>query len=679
MGFAPTPGVVARLRLGAGPGVRVDAAVAEGDVLAPGDPMLIAQMLACGPTRDEALARLRRALDESTVVIDGGSTNKGFLLDVLTRPEVREARVDNAFVDRIAAQGELAIERDADLALLVAAIDAYETERAVDQARFFASAWRGRPRTVAEVGRVVELRHRGHRYRLQVTRPGPSTYAIELDEANALVDLEPLGPFERRLHLGSRSARIVSAVHGEGHLVEVDGTPHRFRRDDRGIVRSSTPGVVVALPAAAGDDVAAGEPVAVIESMKMETAIPAPFTGRVRCLLAGPNEQVDIGAALLQLDPTDPDPDAGHPAARLVVPATGGRDHDDARARCDAKLALLRGLVLGYDVEAVAARASIAELAPAWRAVGSDPDLVAAEHAALIAFADLRALFRVVRDEAEDDLQVRAPQEHLHAYLRSLDVEGEGLPAPFLTALRRALGHYGVAELDRTPALEEALYWIYQSQQRVAAQIPVVVDILERWLAQGPQGEAIDDARRKILDALVAATQRRHPVVADLAREVRYGIVDEPRLRAARDAMYEAMEGHLVALAAGSEARGAHMAALVDCPQPLAPLLLRSVVVDVPATRPVVLEAMFRRYYRRRDPRDVRAFTVDGRDMVAAAVTSAGGGAQYVLTTAAPPVELAAAARALVVAADALPAGDAGDVRVVHVGGRRRRRCRRRP
>ena len=116
-------------------------------------------------------------------------------------------------------------------------------------------------------------------------------------------------------------------------------------------------------------------------------------------------------------------------------------------------------------------------------------------------------LFRPARDEADADVQVRAPQEHLHAYLRSLDVEGEGLPASFLAAVRRALDHYGVAHLDRTPALEEALYWIHQSQQRVSAQIPVVVDILERWLEQGPQGDLIDDARRATLGPL----GRGHP------------------------------------------------------------------------------------------------------------------------------------------------------------------------
>ena len=66
----------------------------------------------------------------------------------------------------------------------------------------------------------------------------------------------------------------------------------------------------------------------------METAVPAPFTGRVRCLLAGPNEQVDTGTALVQLDPTGPDPDAEHPAARLTVPASDGTPTTaDARER----------------------------------------------------------------------------------------------------------------------------------------------------------------------------------------------------------------------------------------------------------------------------------------------------------------------------------------------------------
>ena len=50
---------------------------------------MIAKMIAWGRDRDEALARLRRALAETMVVVDGGTTNQGFLLALLDRPEVR--------------------------------------------------------------------------------------------------------------------------------------------------------------------------------------------------------------------------------------------------------------------------------------------------------------------------------------------------------------------------------------------------------------------------------------------------------------------------------------------------------------------------------------------------------------------------------------------------------------
>ena len=418
--------------------------------------------------------------------------------------------------------------------------------------------------------------------------------------------------------------------------------------------------MVVAMPVAAGEEVVAGDPVAVIESMKMESAVPAPFSGRVRCLLAYPNVQVDTGAPLVQLDPTGPDPDAEHQAARLVATGIVSLDEVDALTRCRRGLALLRGLMLGYDIEAADALRTETDVAADWRELDPDPALTAGEQGVLEAFADLRVLFRPAREEADADVQVRASQEHLHAYLRSLDVEGEGLPASFLAAVRRALDHYGVHTLDRTPALEEALYWIHQSQQRVSDQIPVVVGILQRWLEQGPQGDLIDDVRRGTLDRVVAATQRRYPVVADLAREVRYGIVDEPRLRAIRDAIYAEMDGHLAALVAnpGGPERDPHMAELVACTQPLAPLLLRRLAVDPPAARPIAIETMTRRYYRRRDPRDVCSVTIEGRDLVVADMHGADGGPMHVVTTAAPPGELAAAARTLAAAGMRLAAGE---------------------
>ena len=53
---------------------------------------MIAKIIAYGRTRDEALARLRRAMTSTTVVIEGGACNKSFVLDLLAQPEVTRAR-----------------------------------------------------------------------------------------------------------------------------------------------------------------------------------------------------------------------------------------------------------------------------------------------------------------------------------------------------------------------------------------------------------------------------------------------------------------------------------------------------------------------------------------------------------------------------------------------------------
>ena len=87
-GFAPAPGTVRLLKFPLGSGIRVDTGIAQGDVIPPDYDSMVAKVIAWGRDRNEALARLRTALRETTVVIDGGTTNKSFLLDLLSRDEV---------------------------------------------------------------------------------------------------------------------------------------------------------------------------------------------------------------------------------------------------------------------------------------------------------------------------------------------------------------------------------------------------------------------------------------------------------------------------------------------------------------------------------------------------------------------------------------------------------------
>src|SRR3954470_8975084 len=86
--FAPSPGRIELLELPTGPGIRVDTGVSEGDTIPADFDSMLAKVIATAPTAEQALARLRRAVSETAVVIEGGATNKSFILGLLDQPEV---------------------------------------------------------------------------------------------------------------------------------------------------------------------------------------------------------------------------------------------------------------------------------------------------------------------------------------------------------------------------------------------------------------------------------------------------------------------------------------------------------------------------------------------------------------------------------------------------------------
>ena len=284
------------------------------------------------------------------------------------------------------------------------------------------------------------------------------------------VDVERLSDHERRLAVDGRGHRTVISEQGTHLLVEVDGVPHRVSHDEAGIVRSHAPGVVVSIPVAEGDEVGAGDVVAVLESMKMESSLTAPRAGRVRRVLVGPNTQVAARAPLVQIDELE----AGQAqdGSERVEFQAGAAEPADTPQHCEENLRRLEWLVLGYDVTDADVKRIIADLHGACSDLSCSPALIPGEHRLLRLFADLRALTRPRHEEDPEGELLRSPQEYLHAFLRSLDAESEGLPERFVALLERALAHYGVTGLDRTPALEEACYRIALSQQRVGRSAP---------------------------------------------------------------------------------------------------------------------------------------------------------------------------------------------------------------
>ena len=621
LGFVPAPGRLVHLRLPTGPGLRIDTGVIEGDRIPAVFDSMIGKLIAWGRDRDEALARLRRALADTVTVVDGGTTNQGFLLDLLDRPEVRTGAVDTGWLDRLYVSGGTVPVRYGDLALLQAAIELADQDAADDRARFYALARRGRPQASDVLSRTYELRHRGQSYRLAVSQIAPDRYRVTIDGQSVELSARRVGAHERRLELPGRTHRTLTSMQGEDLVVEVDGVPHRVSRDDGGIVRSPSPALVVSLPVSPGDIVDPGDVVAVVEAMKMESSLTAPFRGRVKRVLAGENVHVAAHTPLVALEAIEHREEAA-PGERVLL-ASLTAPVGAAPDPCQENLRRMEWLLLGYDIGTAEVERMVADLhGQCADLLACDPALIPGEDRLLGMFADLRALSRPHRVEQEPGSElVPSPQEHLHAWLRSLDTQAEGLPARFTAALRRALEHYGIDSLERTPALEEACYRLFLSQKRAETARTAVVAILDRRLEDADQLVGnVGGKFREVLDRLAIALQGRDPIVADLAREVRFRYVDEPVIAEARERVYADVERRVAALMSDPDRPDAEelIREIVESPRPLAPRLTVAMASASPAARRLLVEAEARRYYRVRSLEEFEHLRLDGHDVMIA-------------------------------------------------------------
>jgi acetyl/propionyl-CoA carboxylase alpha subunit/acetyl-CoA carboxylase carboxyltransferase component len=629
-GFIPTPGAIEHLVLPSGPGIRMDAGVAAGDTIPFRYDSTIATVTGWGMDRTEGRGRLYRALRRTAAVIDDGATNKAFLLDLLTRPAVCAGEADTGWLESVLAESYRPPRR-LDVALLAAAVEAHDAHVQRQRDRLFSSAERGRPEVTDETWHQVDLRAAGQPYRLQVARTRPARYRVLLvgSGGEVDVDVERAGRFERRLNVDGQRFSVLAVAQGPNYLIEVDGAVHRISGGEVGLVRAPAPAMVVAVAVRAGDEVAEGDVLVVVESMKLETVLRAPLAGRVGEVLVPVNTQVEAGTKLVRIEfePTGSAREGRTEETRADLSALRGvsggaaAGTDPVATAADA-LHALRALVLGFDIDERAARPLLTELAAARGQLPDDhPGVLGGEIAVLRIFADLAALTRNRRmpertaDDGEAAVDVesaRNPQEYLYAYLRTRDLDDEALPESFRIKLRRVLAHYGIndpQQAEPTPELGAALYRMFLAHRR-ANRLATVIHELLRWrlghldkLAEhGPEDY------RAVLDHLVTATQLRHPGVGEVARQVRYRCFDAPVIAQERIRVQRQVRAELDNFAEDPTTRAAQVEAMVFSGEP---------ILGVFAERhdPAMLEVMTRRFYHTRTLRNVRADLLNDRPM----------------------------------------------------------------
>jgi propionyl-CoA carboxylase alpha chain len=310
-GFLPVTGVLHRFAIPAAPGVRVEAGVADGSVVSPHYDAMLAKVIAHGRTRADAARRLARALEGAE--IHGVATNRDLLVAILREPDFLAGHTDTGYLTRHDPAALLASRTDGATALH--ALAAALARQAVNRAKApvlggLPSGWRNvwsvpQRVTYTAAGETYAVAYRvsGQAVRASVNDAAPGETIFVRAATGDQVDLEVDGT--RRVYRVHRVGDVtyVDASNGSSALAEA---PRFGDTDDAGPAGSllaPMPGVVRRVLAEVGTAVTAGQPLLVLEAMKMEQTVAAPADGVVAELHAKAGEQVSGGQILAVLGP----------------------------------------------------------------------------------------------------------------------------------------------------------------------------------------------------------------------------------------------------------------------------------------------------------------------------------------------------------------------------------------
>jgi propionyl-CoA carboxylase alpha chain len=307
-GFLPVTGTLRAFDLdpAADGAVRVDSGFESGTVVSPHyDPML-AKVIAHAPTRAEAAGRLATALRRAR--IHGVTTNRDLLVRILGEEEFLAGGTDTGYLDRHDPV-ELGAPLVDDAARRVHAVAAAMAVQAGNRsgARVLAampSGWRNNPsqpqRIVLRDGAgEVDITYRFVRGHVSAAVGGEQVDVVVHDATPLSVDLT-LDGVRRRCAVGLHGDIVdVDSVSGSSEFRVEPRFPDLDAAHSAGSLVAPMPGAVVRVLVDAGAEVEAGQPLVVLEAMKMEHTVASPATGTVSEVKVQPGQQVEAGAVLV--------------------------------------------------------------------------------------------------------------------------------------------------------------------------------------------------------------------------------------------------------------------------------------------------------------------------------------------------------------------------------------------
>lgn len=304
-GFIPAAGPLRTLEFPSMPGIRIDTGFASGSSVSTFyDPML-AKIIGYGATREDACARVSRALVESR--IHGVSTNRDLLVGILREPEFLAGAIDTGYLERHDPTRLMSGARHAGALAIhaaVAALAAQAGRRAAAPVlpglpsgfRTLHSAPQQVSFTSGDV--LVDVAYRFERSAVHVRVDGVDLDVALLNATEELVDAAIDGVRRRYQVLRDGADFYVDSALGATALREVERFPDPSSLTEAGSLIAPMPGAVVRIEVIEGARVTTGTPIIVLEAMKMEHTVKSPADGVVASISVTTGDQVDSGQVL---------------------------------------------------------------------------------------------------------------------------------------------------------------------------------------------------------------------------------------------------------------------------------------------------------------------------------------------------------------------------------------------
>ena len=279
-------------------GVRVDTGVLEGDQISIYYDSMIAKLIAYGGDRQQAQQKLIEALAQTAVI--GVKTNIDFLAKVAREPDFSAGKIDTHFIAQHSASLLSAPEKVPHRALVFAAITKLRANEIAAKTKLSASNDAYSPWGLANGWRLSGTGAQTFLFadplsiltrEIRVRRKADS-YAIEVDDHSYAVSTQGGIGKEIALTIGDHVSSALVLRHEDYYLVDISGERYEFlavrpfafdhaEESASGRLTALMPGRIVKVMVSVGDDVASGQPLLIMEAMKMEHTIHSPREGKI--------------------------------------------------------------------------------------------------------------------------------------------------------------------------------------------------------------------------------------------------------------------------------------------------------------------------------------------------------------------------------------------------------------